>query len=49
MGGNKDEWNVPVDCRRYLAVRASRGGEQEQKVFIEEFWSKVEGTLEYEV
>lgn len=49
VGGNPGEWEVPVDIRRYLAVRASKSGRQEQKNLIEEFWSCVKGTLEYDL
>jgi myo-inositol-1(or 4)-monophosphatase len=49
VGANKGEWEVPVDARRYLAVREAAGGEKEAKKFIEEFWSCVKGTLEYEL
>jgi myo-inositol-1(or 4)-monophosphatase len=45
VGGNPGEWEVPVDHRKYLAVRGSRTG---QKEIIEEFWGFVCGTMEYE-
>ncbi|MCJ1379300.1 hypothetical protein MMC17_002401 [Xylographa soralifera] len=49
VGGNKGEWEPTIEGRRYLAVRGTEGGEQEQKNFIEEFWECVKGTLEYEL
>lgn len=45
VGGNKGEWEPKVDGRRYMAVRGGEG----QDAIIEEFWSHVKGTLEYEV
>ena len=47
VGGNPGDWDVPVDGRKYLAVRSSPEGKG-QKEFIEEFWSYVEGTMDYE-
>lgn len=44
VSGNKGEWNPALDSRVYLAVR---GGDN-QKEFIEEFWSHVQGHLEYQ-
>ncbi|SCV05564.1 LANO_0H10264g1_1 [Lachancea nothofagi CBS 11611] len=46
VGGNPNEWKVPVDDRCYLAVR---GGctEPMQKKFVENFWSQVAGKLKY--
>ena len=49
VGGNAGEWEIPVDHRRYLGVRASKGGKAEQKKLIEEFWGCVKGTLDYDV
>lgn len=47
VDANPADWNVPipVDHRKYLAVRAAREG---QKELVEEFWANVEGTLHYE-
>ncbi|RDW27415.1 hypothetical protein B0I72DRAFT_94981 [Yarrowia lipolytica] len=45
-GGNKGVWNPPVDSRKYLAVRSAP--EAEQKVFVEEFWGQIDGSLEYD-
>lgn len=44
VGGNKEEWEVAVDGRRYLVVRGGEGGRE----FVEEFWGYVDGKLEYE-
>ena len=44
VGGNNGEWNIPVDGRRFLVVR---GGERGRD-FVEEFWQKLVGKLEYE-
>ncbi|MCJ1439602.1 MAG: hypothetical protein MMC23_000082 [Stictis urceolatum] len=46
VGANRGEWEVPVDARRYLAVRGA-GGVEEQRAFVESFWGCVEGRLEY--
>lgn len=45
VSGNKGQWEIPVDHRKYLAVRGAEGG---QKEIVEEFWSFVEGDMEYE-
>lgn len=44
VGGNKGEWDIPVDGRRFLIVRGGEGGRQ----FVEEFWGKLGGRLEFE-
>lgn len=46
VGGNKGEWDIPLDRRVYFAVR---GGctKDEQKKFIEDFWEQVAGELKY--
>lgn len=50
VGANQGEWVVPVDGRRYLAVRAVGSGEEEQgKAFVREFWGLVKGTLSYDL
>lgn len=46
VGGNKGEWEIPVDRRVYFGVRGVTDTEQ-RKRFIEEFWSHIKGTLEY--
>lgn len=46
VDGNPGEWTAKVDGRKYLAVRASPNGEG-QKEIVEEFWSYVQGSLEY--
>lgn len=45
VGANKGEWEIPVDGRRYMAVRGGEGG----RAMVEEFWGAVKGRLEYEV
>lgn len=45
--GNPGTWDVPVDHRKYLAVRGAPT-EQQQKAVVEEFWTHVEGKMEYE-
>ncbi|CCC70732.1 hypothetical protein NCAS_0F02480 [Naumovozyma castellii] len=46
VGGNKDEWQIPVDRRCYFAIRGGCG-EEEQTAYVKSFWSQVEGRLEY--
>lgn len=41
---NPGNWDVSLDGRRYMAVRAAPSG---QKELVEEFWSHVAGELEY--
>lgn len=54
VDGNPGDWDVPipVDHRKYLALRAlaEDGAEnaEEQRRIVEEFWSFIVGTLEYE-
>lgn len=43
VGGNMGEWEPKVDGRRYLVVRAGERGRE----FVEEFWARVVGQLEY--
>ncbi|EXJ92810.1 myo-inositol-1(or 4)-monophosphatase [Capronia epimyces CBS 606.96] len=45
VDANPGTWHVPVDHRKYLAVRGATSG---QKELVEEFWANVEGTLHYE-
>lgn len=45
VSGNPGQWEIPVDHRKYLAVRGAKGG---QKELVEEFWSFVQGTMDYE-
>jgi myo-inositol-1(or 4)-monophosphatase len=45
VSGNPGTWEIPVDHRKYLAVRGAEGG---QKEVVEEFWGFVRGTMEYE-
>ena len=43
--GNPGAWDVPVDHRTFLAVRGAPSG---QKEIVEEFWSHVDGHMDYE-
>jgi len=45
VDGNPGTWDIPVDHRKYLAVK---GASQGQKEVVEEFWSYIEGTMHYE-
>ena len=47
VNGNPSTWGaaIPVDHRKYLAVRGAPTGQRE---LVEEFWSHIEGTMEYE-
>lgn len=45
VDGNPGGWEVPVDHRKYLAVRGARKG---QKEVVEEFWGFCQGVMEYE-
>ncbi|KAL4936992.1 hypothetical protein BDV06DRAFT_216238 [Aspergillus oleicola] len=45
VGGNPGEWEATIDGRKYLAIRAA--SQISQKGLIEEFWSAVQGRLEY--
>ena len=44
VGGNKGEWEIAVDGRRYLVVRGGENGRE----FVEEFWGYVDGKQKYE-
>ncbi|KAJ9300284.1 hypothetical protein DTO271G3_2401 [Paecilomyces variotii] len=46
VDGNPGEWTTKLDSRKYLAVRGSPNGEG-QKELVEEFWSHVQGRLDY--
>lgn len=46
VGGDPNEWEIPLDKRCYLAVRGGSKHE-EQKWFIESFWSHVEGKMSF--
>jgi len=54
VDGNPGKWEVPipVDHRKYLALRAVAEGEEEnvsgQRKIVEEFWSFIVGTMQYE-
>ena len=45
VDGNPGTWDIPVDHRKYLAIRGASSG---QKKIVEEFWSFIEGTMDYE-
>ncbi len=45
VSANPGKWDIPVDGRLYLAVRGAP--EEDQKKFIEDFWSNIDGELEY--
>ena len=45
VDGNPGTWDIPVDHRKYLAIRGAPSG---QKEIVEEFWNFVEGTMDYE-
>jgi len=44
VDANPGQWEVPVDHRKYLAVKGGEG----QNDIVEEFWSHVEGEMQYE-
>jgi myo-inositol-1(or 4)-monophosphatase len=46
VGGNPGEWMAKIDGRKYLAVRAA-ATQISQKRLVEEFWSNIQGRLEY--
>ncbi|KAJ5886308.1 uncharacterized protein N7473_008982 [Penicillium subrubescens] len=45
VDGNPGGWEASVDGRRYLAIRGAP--EAGQKEMVEEFWSYIQGRLEY--
>lgn len=45
VDGNPGTWEIPVDHRKYLAIRAAPSG---QKEVVEEFWSHIAGPMDYE-
>jgi myo-inositol-1(or 4)-monophosphatase len=45
VDGNPGTWDIPIDHRKYLAVKAASEGQRE---FVEEFWSHIEGVMVYE-
>ena len=45
VDGNPGIWDIPVDNRKYLAVRGAPTG---QKEIVKEFWGHVVGTMDYE-
>ncbi|GAD95802.1 hypothetical protein PVAR5_4448 [Paecilomyces variotii No. 5] len=46
VDANPGEWTPRLDSRKYLAVRGSPNGKG-QKDIVEEFWSHVQGRLDY--
>ncbi|KAL2816772.1 hypothetical protein BJX63DRAFT_419941 [Aspergillus granulosus] len=46
VGGNPDEWEAKIDGRKYLAIRAA-SSQSSQKELVKEFWSIIQGRLEY--
>lgn len=47
VDGNPGQWEVSVDHRKYLAIRAAEAGKG-QRELVEEFWGHVKGRMEYE-
>ncbi|OAP60309.1 hypothetical protein AYL99_05311 [Fonsecaea erecta] len=45
VDGNPGTWDIPVDHRKYLAVRAAEKGQRE---LVQEFWGFIKGRMEYE-
>ncbi|RMZ84144.1 hypothetical protein DV738_g530, partial [Chaetothyriales sp. CBS 135597] len=43
-------WEIPVDHRKYLAVRGAgnKDAADAQKRIVQEFWSYIDGTMDYE-
>jgi myo-inositol-1(or 4)-monophosphatase len=46
-GNPSGNWDIPVDHRKYLAVKGAKDG-QGQKELVEEFWGYIEGEMVYE-
>ncbi|QLG70505.1 hypothetical protein HG535_0A04450 [Zygotorulaspora mrakii] len=46
VGGMPQDWRIPLDNRCYLAVRGGSNPE-EQRWFVEAFWSHVKGRISY--
>lgn len=46
-GNPSSKWEIPVDHRKYLAVRGAEGGKG-QKELVQEFWSYIKGDMVYE-
>jgi myo-inositol-1(or 4)-monophosphatase len=47
VDGNPGRWQIPVDHRKYLAVRGCEDGKG-QRELVEEFWGFIKGRMEYE-
>jgi len=45
-GNPSGDFEIPVDHRKYLAVRAMESREQQENI-IKEFWSTIQGTMDY--
>ena len=45
-GNPTGDWNIPVDHRKYLAVRATEDS-IDQKTVIAEFWGAIQGEMSY--
>ena len=45
VDGNPGAWEIPVDHRKYLAVRGAESGQRE---LVAEFWRHVKGVMDYE-
>lgn len=41
----QEAWDIPITHRKYLAVRGASAGQEE---IVREFWSNIEGKMEYE-
>ncbi|QLQ80999.1 hypothetical protein HG537_0E03540 [Torulaspora globosa] len=49
VGANPSEWSISVDNRTYLVVRGTNDPTgQDQRKYIEDFWSNVKGQLKYD-
>ncbi|KAJ9500718.1 hypothetical protein H2202_003934 [Exophiala xenobiotica] len=46
-GNPSGNWDIPVDHRKYLAVKGAKDG-QGQRELVEEFWGYIEGDMVYE-
>ncbi|KAK5467815.1 hypothetical protein LTS15_000788 [Exophiala xenobiotica] len=46
-GNPSGKWDIPVDHRKYLAVKGAKDG-QGQRELVEEFWGYIEGEMVYE-
>lgn len=44
VDGNPGTWDIPVDHRKYLAVRGAPEGQSE---IVQEFWGYIDGSMDY--